>query len=135
VGLSNNLYISLHPDGTLHADSTTIGDLQLWSLVDPALYPTTLLQSLYATYPRTLALSDQFEADQVDTFNEEFTDYSFAVTDVSQPTLVSSSSSPSSSDSSTTLPPWAVALIVLGVVVVGLLIGVIIQMSLIIRNL
>jgi len=149
TGLSNNLYISLHPDGTLHADSTSIGDLQLWSLVDPALYPTSLLQSMYAAYPRTLALADEFEADQ-NTFNEEFTDYSFAVSDQMadnsfdefaeysfavtdvQPTLDSSSTSGSSS---TTIPAWAAALIVLGVMVVALLIGVVVQMILLIRKL
>jgi len=33
---SNNLYISFNAmDGTLHADSSTIGDMQSWNLVDP----------------------------------------------------------------------------------------------------
>jgi len=35
TSLSNNQYVSVHSDGTLHADSTTVGDGQLWSLVDP----------------------------------------------------------------------------------------------------
>jgi hypothetical protein len=35
---SNNLYVSIYPDGTLHADSSTLGDAQLWTLVDPSNY-------------------------------------------------------------------------------------------------
>lgn len=35
TSLSNNYFISIHADGTLHADSPTVGDAQLWQLTDP----------------------------------------------------------------------------------------------------
>jgi len=40
--MSNNQYVSLAADSTLHATSTTIGDDQLWKLVDPSQYPYNL---------------------------------------------------------------------------------------------
>jgi len=42
--LSNNLYVTAKSDGTLHADSNTVGDAQLWSLLDPSKYRTPLRQ-------------------------------------------------------------------------------------------
>jgi hypothetical protein len=35
---SNNMYVSIYPDGTMHADSGTVGDAQLWNLIDPSKY-------------------------------------------------------------------------------------------------
>jgi hypothetical protein len=61
LSLSNNLTISWHPeDGTLRADSSTIGDLQLFVLVDP----NTITSSVLANPIPTVVVSSRTQGSE-----------------------------------------------------------------------